>query len=138
MALSHPGVRISHFPGSYYLFNLSGGRRKIKVLLSDILVVRAIKNSHQDKVLYLKGDIMHEVRGYQFEHLIDITGFLIRVNKSHLVSPESINTVDEDNIILNGPAENGKPLYISLSRRYKKSFFKFFHYSGIADSAFIG
>jgi len=138
LSVQQPELPRSYFPGNYYLFNLSHGRKKIKVLLSDILLVRAIKNSHQDKILYLKGNVSHEVRGYRFDHLMDITGFLIQVNKSHLVSPESINAVDEDNIILNGMVENEMPLYISLSRRYRKPFFDFFNYSRLSNKTLVG
>jgi hypothetical protein len=42
----------------YYLFNLSGGRKKIKVFLSDILLVSEVTGSHIDKLLYLKGNII--------------------------------------------------------------------------------
>ena len=107
------------------------------MLLSDILLVKAIKNSHQDKILYLKGNVSHEVGGYRLDHLIGLTGFLVQVNKSHLVSPESINTVDEDNIILNSVIENGNPLYVSLSRRYRKAFFSFFKHNRMPEKVLM-
>ncbi len=120
--------KYSKFIEKYYLFNLSGGRKKIKVLLSDILLIRALKDGHQDKMLYMKGNTTCKIRGYRFNYLIKISGFLIQVNKSDLVSPEAVDVIDEDNITLNGIIENGKPIYLSLSRTYKKSFLNFFHY----------
>ena len=112
----------------YYLFNLSGGRRKVKVLLSDILLVRAINGTHIDKLLYLKGDIIHTIRGHSLEELVGLTGFLIRVNKQDLVSPNIINIIEEDAIYLTGTRGKEVPKFVTLSRTYKKVFFDFFNY----------
>jgi hypothetical protein len=112
----------------YYLFNLSGGRKKIKVLLSDILLVRAIKGGHADKLLYLKGNIIHTIRGHALEELISITGFLLQCNKQDIVSPDAINYLEEDSVYLNGLTDNGKPILVTLNRTYKEAFLQFFHY----------
>jgi len=125
------GSKFNEFIERYYLFNLSGGRKKIKILLSDILLIRALKGGHQDKLLYMKGNTTYIIRGYKFNYLIKISGFLIRVNKSDLVSPEAVDVIDEDSITLNSIIENGKPMYLSLSRTYKKTFLSFFHYNEV-------
>lgn len=113
----------------YYLFNLSGGRKKVKILLPDIMLVRAVKSSHADKLLYLKGNIVHTVRGLGMEELINLTGFLLQVNKQELVSPDAVNYLEEDVIYLNELTENGKPIHITLNRTYKSDFLNFFHYN---------
>ena len=125
------GSEVSKFVEKYYLFNLSGGRQKIKIFLSDILLIRALKGGHQDKILYMKGNTTYKIREYKFNYLIKISGFLIRVNKSDLVSPEAVDVIDEDCITLNSVIEDGKPIYLSLSRTYKKHFMMFFHYSKV-------
>jgi hypothetical protein len=122
-----PNIDSNNYRNEYYLFNLSGGRKKVKVLLPDILLVRAIKGSHADKLLYLKEDIVHVIRGHALEELIKITGFLLQCNKQDLVSPDAINYLEDDTIYLNGLIENGKPIFLTLNRTYKKSFLEFFY-----------
>jgi hypothetical protein len=116
-----------YYRNEYYFFNLSGGRKKIKVLLSDILLVRAIKGANADKLLYLKGSMLHLVRGHTMEEFISITGFLLQCNKQDLVSPEAINYVEDDTIYLNDVTDNGKPIFIILNRTFKKAFWGFFN-----------
>ena len=113
----------------YYLFNLSGGRKKLKVLLSDILLVRAIKGGHADKLLYLKGNVTYLIRGHSLHELANTAKFLLQCNKQDLVSPDAINYLEEDCVYLNGLMCGEKPMFITLNRTYKKSFLAFFHYS---------
>lgn len=113
----------------YYLFNLSGGRKKVKVLLYDILLVRAIKGGHADKLIYLKGNVSHLIRGHSLNELINITSFLLQCNKQDLVSLDAVDYVEEDSIYLNGVTIDGKPIFVTLNRTYRKSFLTFFHYS---------
>ncbi len=123
-----PVITANEHLKDYYLFNLSGGRKKVKILLPDILLVRAIKGGHADKLLYLKGNIMYIIRGHGLDELIKLTGFLLQVNKQDLVSPVAIHYLDEDAIYLNNVTDNGKPIYLTLNRTYRKAFFAFFHY----------
>ena len=118
----------SQYSKEYYIFNLSGGRKKVNILLSDILLVRAIKGSHADKLLYLKGNIIHTIRGHRLNDIIEITGFLLQVNKQELVSPVAINYIGEETIYLKDLTDNDKPIYICLNKTYKTAFFDFFNH----------
>jgi hypothetical protein len=125
---SEQNSAINLFSTENYLFNLSGGRKKINVLLSDILLVKAINGSHIDKLLYLKGNIIHTIRGHSLKELIGITGFLLQTNKQVLISAYAINYIEEDAIYMNDLTEDGKPVFVSLNRTYKKAFFDFFNH----------
>jgi len=131
---SEQGAATNNHLKDYYLFNLAGGRKKIKILLPDIMLVRAVKGGHADKLLYLRGNVQHNIRGCALEELIHITGFLLQVNKQDLVSPDAVNYLEEDNIFLNGLSDNGKPLFVTLNRTYKKTFLDFFHYKREKES----
>ena len=112
----------------YYLFNLSGGRKKVNVLLSDILAITSLKEGHQDKMLYLKNNVSHKIRGYTLKYLMKITGFLRRVNKADLVAPNAVKYIDEEIIVLTFYEEKDKSKWVALSGKYRKTFLKALHY----------
>jgi hypothetical protein len=118
---------LDHIEG-YYLFNLSGGRKKVKVLLSNILLVCSVKSNNSDKLLYLKNNVVHKIRGCSLNKFIAITGFLLQVNKHDLVSPEVVESLDSDCIYLSGLVDKKGPKYVTLNRTYKRAFLNFFHY----------
>ncbi|HTA27860.1 MAG TPA: hypothetical protein VK809_08725 [Bacteroidia bacterium] len=128
MEALHEIPGFSDYLKRYYLFNLSGGRKKVKVFLADILLVTAIKGSHAISIIYLRGNKRHKIRGHRLQEFIKITGFLIQVNKHELVSPDAVDYLDEDAIYLDGLKENNRPMYVALNRTYKKAFLDFFHY----------
>jgi hypothetical protein len=112
----------------YYLFNLAGGRIKVNVLLTDILAIISLKEGHQDKIMYLKNNANHKIRGYTLQYLIKITGFLQRVNKRDLVAPYAVKFIDEEMIELTFCEEKDKPKWIVLSGKYRNAFLKTLHY----------
>ena len=109
-----------HIKG-YKLFHTDGGQ--VNILLTDILFVKTIKNSHRYLEAYLKGDRKFVLKGYSLEFIQNIARFLLQSNRGELVSPEAIGLIEHNSkIILCGVTENGKSLYSPLLLGYRKNF----------------
>ncbi len=114
-------------PGKEYeLFNTNDG--KVSILLSDILFVRTIKNSHRFLDVYLKGGRKVVIKGYSLEYISNMAGFLLQSNRSELVSREAIDIIEHSTFIkMKGVDENGKPLHSVICRTFNKKFLTSFN-----------
>jgi two-component system LytT family response regulator len=105
----------------YELFDTNEGRKNL--LLSDILFVRTIKNSHRFLEVYLKGGRKIVIKGYSLEYISNIAGLLLQSNRSELVSPEAIDLIEHRTFIkMRGVSDNGKPLHSIICRTFHQDF----------------
>jgi len=110
----------------YELFNTDSG--KVNVLLTDILFVRTIKNSHRFLEIYLKGGRKIVIKGYSLEYIRSVAGFLLQSNRSELISPEAIDVIEHGTFIkMRGVSDNSKLLHSVICRTFHKDFLSGFN-----------
>jgi len=110
----------------YELFHTNDG--KVNVLLSDILFVKTIKNSHRFIEVYLKGGVKLIIKGYSLEYIHGVAGFLLQSNRSELVSPQAIALLEHNSLIkLRDVSDNGKPLHSELCHSFRNNFLASIH-----------
>ena len=109
------------FKRIHKLFRTTGGQ--VNILLSDILFVRTVKNSHRNLEIYLKDKTKHILSGYSLENVQRIADFLIQPNRFELVSPEAVGIIEPNSLIkLKGVEDNGNAIHVELHRNYRKEF----------------
>ena len=102
-------------------FNTDTG--KATIILSDLLFVRTIKNTHRHLEAYLQGGQKVILKGYSLGKIHKKAGFLWQPNRAELVSPYAIMEIERNTLIkLIGVKDNGTPINSTLCRSFKKKF----------------
>lgn len=105
----------------FALFHTSEG--VVNVLLTDILFVKTIKNSHRYLEMYLKDGRKIILKGYSLEYVHSIVGFLLQSNRAELISPEAIDLIKHNySIRLRGVRDNNSPVYSFLGVGFREDF----------------
>jgi DNA-binding LytR/AlgR family response regulator len=109
------------FKRAHKLFRTDKG--DVTVLLSDILFVRTVKNSHRKLEMYLKKGKKHILLRYSLEDVQEIVGFLQQSNRFELVAPTAVEIIEPNySLKIKGILDNGKPVHSELHENYRKNF----------------
>ena len=107
----------------YELFNVAESSKKIKLKLSDILLVSTDEIDPRNKEVWMRTGEKYTLMNCKIEHLTANSSTLIQVNRGEAVSMEAVHEVEHDLITLKGLlAVNGKPRQITLGAAFKKKF----------------
>ena len=104
------------------LFKIAESSEKVNVKLSDIMYVKTYGKGRQAKDVILKCGTRHVFMDCAFNELLGASSYLIRINKSELISIEAFQKIEGDLITMKGIIENGKPKHVTLNRWFKKDF----------------
>jgi DNA-binding LytR/AlgR family response regulator len=95
----------------------------VNILLTDILFVKTIKNSHRYLEAYLKEGRKIVLKGYTLKHIHKVAGFLLQANRTELVAPAAIDKIERNfSIKLSCVNDNGKLLYSKVCLSFRKEF----------------
>lgn len=104
----------------FAFFHTDEGR--VNIMLSNILFVRAVKNTHGTVELFLKGDNKIIIKGYTIEYIHDKARFLAQSNRAELLSPMAIGLFEHNVIHLIGVSDKNKPICSTLTRNFRVNF----------------
>jgi len=105
----------------YELFNIAESSKKVKLKLTDILMVSTDEIDPRNKEVWMRTGEKYTLMNCKIEHLTANSSSLIQINRGEAVSLEAIHEVEHDLITLKGLlADNGKPKQITLGAAFKK------------------
>lgn len=104
-------------PIEYGLFNVAENRRKICIHLPDILFVGTDDVDARNKLVVIKGGMKYTLMNYSLSDIKSVAPHLIQVNKHDLVSVDTINEINRDNISMK--TDMGIPVAINLTCTHK-------------------
>jgi len=107
----------------YALFNVAESKRKVKLRMSEIMLISTDEVDPRNKLVWMKNGDMFTLMNYKMQHLTESSPFLIQVNKAQAVALEAVNEVEYDLLTLKGiNADNGKPKQITLGAAFRSKF----------------
>lgn len=109
-------------------FRVAECDKRLKVVLSDMLLVRTDVQDPRNKQVILKGGAEYTLMDYSMEELLSISPRLVRVNRSELVSIDAIVSSGYDVISIKGVKPNGSETEITLGSAYKNEFCRKFYF----------
>lgn len=110
---------------NYVIFHLAGTRERVKLLLSDIMVVLTNRYHYRIKEIIMRDGSIFKITDYSLEDLMFVAPKLIQINKGELVSSDAVESFSHDHITLKGIVVNGKPRTLTLARSFKKDFLNY-------------
>jgi len=106
----------------YDVFNVAESKSKVKIQLSDIMLVITDSIDPRNKIVFLRNGEKYTLMDCRLKRLLDICPLLIQVNKSEAVSLEAIHQIEHETATLRGIEGPDVPKYINIGRSYKKPF----------------
>jgi DNA-binding LytR/AlgR family response regulator len=108
----------------FKLFTLAGGKTKICLKLTDIMLVKTDEKNTDHKQIFLKNGRSLKITECTLEEMLACSNHLLQANKSELISIEAVSEIVENSLVtLKGFPMNSKDGNVKLSRSYKKDFF---------------
>jgi DNA-binding LytR/AlgR family response regulator len=104
----------------YKVFNVAESVDKIKLCLSDILLLLTDESDSRHKQVFMRDGEMHTLMDYSLEEILENCPSLLQVNKSAAASLEVIGEVKHDNLRLTGIKSPEAPCAIYLGRAFRK------------------
>jgi two-component system LytT family response regulator len=108
----------------YELFYVAEENGKVKISLTDILYVQTDEVDRRNKTIIMKDQKKFTLMDCKLQVFLNLCPNLIQVNKSELISIESLYKIENDLITLEGVIENGKAKQVTLGRTYRKAFLR--------------
>jgi len=105
----------------YAIFTEAGTGSRLKIYISDIMLVNAGIAEKEHIELVLENGEKHTVINYPLNTLLEVASKLVQVNKNQLVSIDAVNEIRHNLITLKGLFKN-KPAYICLHPDFLSSF----------------
>lgn len=117
----------------FELFNVAESSRKVKIRLTDIILVSTDEIDPRNKEVWLKGGEKYTLMNVNIERLTANSPLLVQVNKSQAVSLDAVNEVEFDLLTLTGvKADDGRPKQVTLGTVYRAKFKERMFYTGKA------
>ncbi|HXP52850.1 MAG TPA: response regulator, partial [Bacteroidia bacterium] len=117
------GNRIEHA-----FFKVAESDKRVKVVLSDILLVRTDLIDPRNKQIIIKGGTEYTLMDYCMEELLSIAPRLIKVNRRELVSIDAITYTGYDIVAIKGIKPNDGETEITLGPAFKNEFCRRFYF----------